>query len=112
MANPDTIAPFLDAVPVAARDLPSGIPLQATLPVRVSARRAAAVNCAATLIGPDGAARDMGCQARSVDVLSTAAGGRFQIALPPLPPGNYRLRVEMSARGARSERREIAFSVR
>ncbi|HET7219557.1 MAG TPA: VWA domain-containing protein [Vicinamibacterales bacterium] len=78
VANPDTIAPFLDAVPVAARDLPSGIPLQATLPVRVSARRAAAVNCAATLIGPDGAARAMGCQAQSVDVLSTAAGGRFQ----------------------------------
>jgi VWFA-related protein len=81
------------------------------LPVRVGRRVAGPVTIAATLVGPDGARREITTAALAASDFSDGDGGTFRVPLPPLSaPGRYRVVVEVSAGRSRLTR-ELPFAV-
>lgn len=99
---------MLPLVPAAAQPVAPGTPLVAQVPVRWKAGRTPAFQ--ARLLRGDGSEVPFEAPHPDPSEFARPGGGTYTIPLPPLPPGDYRLIVDVTAGGARGGR-EVSFSI-
>ena len=112
LVNPRQASTAPDLSPLATSDVPAGMPITASVPIRISSKAAAKpFTVTATLSGPDGRTVDLGSGPRQTSGFATSTGEIFRAVLPAgLVPGAYRLAVEAISGGERVTR-ELRFRV-
>lgn len=106
----DRIPPEMPSVPVATRELPTGVEVRGALPLRVgSGHQSATVRVTRSLIGPDGTREDLGALERPAREFID--GGVVEAPLPVnLKSGPYRLHIAVAV-GRVVASRELSFYV-
>ena len=101
-----------DLSPLATSDVPAGMPITASVPIRISSKAAAKpFTVTATLSRPDGRTVDLASGPRQASGFATSTGEILRAVLPAgLVPGAYRLAVEAISGGERVTR-ELRFRV-
>jgi VWFA-related protein len=105
----DRIAQELGFVPIAARELPSGLEARAGVPVRVARKhRRETLRFVGTLAQPGGVRREIARREGPAEVFTAGATFSFDLPLEGAPPGDYDVTLDVSL-GDRVERRSVSF---
>ena len=112
LVNAKQAPPAPDLSPLATSDIPAGMPITASVPIRISSTAAAkSLTVTATLSRPDGSTLDLASGPSRASGFATSAGEIFRVVLPAdLAPGPYRLAVEAISGGERVTR-DLRFRV-
>jgi hypothetical protein len=108
--NGEKVQAMLGIVPVPIHDIPVAMALTAALAIKVDPKRSGeALNITVTLTGPDG--RDA-TEKVSRPAAAYAAGGAaiYNVPVPAVAPGEYRLRIDTALGTNKPIVREIAFT--
>ena len=105
----ELISGIVPLVPMPTREFMAGTPIVAQLPVRATARGETAVSIEARVIPAAGTPIVVKGAGGGVG-FTGPAGAVYQLSLPQLEPGSYRLAVDVTA-GRERETREVAFSI-
>jgi VWFA-related protein len=110
-ANPKHMADVVALTPLADREVPSGRPIVAEVPIRVGSRASGPLTITATLVRPDGGSVAIDKASPAAPDFARPSGHIYRVELPSdLAPGTYRLVVDAAAGGSRVTR-ELIFRI-
>ena len=101
-------------VPIATRLLARDFSVSAAVPIEVAPKAAAApLEIVATVIGADGAARELARESRGAAEFTKPGGQVYALplALHTMAPGEYRLKIEATLGGRSKASRELPLTI-